>query len=949
MHPIRRYLTDLPLLLLIVGGSLFLTHSAGSQVGAVAFPVAAAALRHWLQRRRGAAAEREQRDPALTWLVFPAVLLAASLLELRWGQGLDLTQGVTLGAFVATALAAPQRFSGWWSPVRWLATSAALLLPAWFSARELAPGALLAALRLAVLADFIRMGLSRRDVRPDRFLDAVGLGVVIGLQQDLFWLPVAVLAAATAEHAAHGAFSSEVWAVRPAHDRPRRWLARGSFVACLLVTALACTWSVYQLAPLGRQIHEVGPVAASAVSRYSTETFRALKHAVARQLAPLITHDSPGAKPGATPEPSIEKPGQPPPSAQPIAATNTPAPASAPAPRFMPQAGMTTAASGQPPAATSLHATGEVSPPPRSPRTTVEAGRRSSSSEAETRTRSATPPSGSARSVGETSEPRAAPVENPPGDARTPPISTADSSNAASIRLPASVRVTPERASSSPDDARSGEAARGSAIAFMPPSLGVPSLPVPPLPTMTTSNSRSPSPARDAAPGQDEPRFDAASLTSDASSGAKTIGAGQQSASSRPLNSMSGPHPADEGSLEQAPGGLRLPDSVAGVADPGLAATALATTEPASARPATASQSTIGGASPGANATIANRAGRNPPLPMSVILDTAGTTVEFSPSNPLGAGDTPPRPAEDSSRPTSASTAAAMADRAADAPAASSDSSPPPNPAQPPDEPAGVKFVMPGSSIVREETVATASPHKRSEAPRAANTRDVVSATVESPAASEAAPRSSAKTAAAEPRPNANLNAPAETRAPSPKAAAVVPKVGSTSRPALVQQPKAVDKPPDTAAIKEPEPPPLAPPPRFELPDFGLGRGWASFSWPLQESLFAALALLAMMILVRRWRARRAGSQITLGLDDRAQAGRCLWAIENLLARRVPPGIADELTNLHRLGLCLRYGLEFSRDQVIHLEREARRLQSAIDAFERGLSSSPGRRTPLQS
>ena len=72
-----------------------------------------------------------------------------------------------------------------------------------------------------------------------------------------------------------------------------------------------------------------------------------------------------------------------------------------------------------------------------------------------------------------------------------------------------------------------------------------------------------------------------------------------------------------------------------------------------------------------------------------------------------------------------------------------------------------------------------------------------------------------------------------------------------------------------------------------------------------------------------------------LVIEDRTLAGRCLCEIEDLMARRAPAEFTSELTQLHRSGLALRYGMEFSRRHVVELEKRARQLRRALEAFER--------------
>jgi hypothetical protein len=63
-----------------------------------------------------------------------------------------------------------------------------------------------------------------------------------------------------------------------------------------------------------------------------------------------------------------------------------------------------------------------------------------------------------------------------------------------------------------------------------------------------------------------------------------------------------------------------------------------------------------------------------------------------------------------------------------------------------------------------------------------------------------------------------------------------------------------------------------------------------------------------------------------------------LCEIEDLLGRSAPAPVAAELTRLHRLGLGLRYGVEFSREQAVQLLHDARRIRRAVETFERSLA-----------
>ena len=98
------------------------------------------------------------------------------------------------------------------------------------------------------------------------------------------------------------------------------------------------------------------------------------------------------------------------------------------------------------------------------------------------------------------------------------------------------------------------------------------------------------------------------------------------------------------------------------------------------------------------------------------------------------------------------------------------------------------------------------------------------------------------------------------------------------------------------------------------------------------------LALMAAWILRRRAQRRQRSAAAGFPIEDRSLAGRCLCEIEDLLARPSSPEIAAELSRLHRLGLGLRYGVEFSRRQVVQVEHEARRIRRAIEAFERTIT-----------
>ena len=926
MRSLRPYLGELPLLVMAVGGLLLVTHSAGSQVGAVVFPAVAAALRRWWPSRAATGARNSGRDPVLVWLVPPAVLLELSLLEVRWNQGLDLTQGAVLGAFLVTTLVAPHWCAGWWSPVRWLAATTALLLPAWLPSQELAPGALLAALRLAILGDCIRTGLSQRDVRPDRWLDAVGLGLVLALQQSLFWFPLAVLAAATLESAAHGAFSREAWIVRPAHDRAPRWVARGCFAACIVVTALACTWSVYQLAPFGRRIHEVGPVAVAAVSRLATESFRTLKSDPPQERPPSIPRTAPASKPNLSPNPSSPA-DHPPLPARKIAGSTT----------------------GQ-----------ARAPSPGSPLTRSEEGFTNGTRGANGTAIS--PASAAAPDGGTGSGPAARVVLDqppivvrPPAEAtRVQPLAPArftprqpvdfpvpsDSPNAIRFSLPASVLVAPERASSPPGEARFGAATPRSAIAFQPPSLDVPSLPGPPTPELVSGQPPS-SQAKDATAIRVEPRFDSVSARVVEGSAANARGSVQQSLSNAPGGSASALREASVRPSAQTPESLRASDPATGVIDPGSAPQTLASAEPGSARLATPSRDMPQRTGSQGNEAVDRRAATRSPLPAPSPSAEGGANAGRRPPISPAARATEPR-----SAPPTATDSRVDSNHAA---SASPLIAAPVAPERAP--PSGDKTTpSPTHQTADSSESPPAGDSSRTTSP------STIAAPVASPAASANAPapataqRANSTSTASVPRPGASPNGPAETHAPTQPPASQTPsgvttapsasrpqgKADSTTKPALGPKPEAAPKSSATASEKDPAKPPQVPPSRSDSPKPEIGSALNLPTGPWLEVLAVALTLLAVMIGVRRWRARAALAPHPLAREDRSLAGRCLWEIENLRTRPAPPKVADELIELHHVALYLRYGIEFSRDRAVHLEREARRLRRAIDKFGQG-------------
>ena len=76
---------------------------------------------------------------------------------------------------------------------------AVLLAPGGFELGRLSLAALLPNLQIVLLGDLIRTGLSRQDMRTDRMLNVVALGVVVAIDRNVYWVPVALLAVATAE------------------------------------------------------------------------------------------------------------------------------------------------------------------------------------------------------------------------------------------------------------------------------------------------------------------------------------------------------------------------------------------------------------------------------------------------------------------------------------------------------------------------------------------------------------------------------------------------------------------------------------------------------------------------------------------------------------------------------------------------------------------------------